>query len=141
VEYSIEEAQGMRTCAVIVQGKEVARVVSRDLTAWDEAKRAAAMETLKTLEVPVHWLNFLSIQYGFDVRYEIYEEEGAKVCCVHVDGFETGKVEYPIKGPGPAVTERDMMDAAAKKAIVVLEQQVGYDELWKDADWGNEDWE
>jgi endoribonuclease Dicer len=144
VEYSIEEAQGMRTCTVIVQGTEVARVVSRDLSASDEAKRAAAMEALKTLEVPVHWLDFLSIQHGFDVRYEIYEEEGTKVCCVHVDGFETGKVEYPIKGPGPAVTERDMMDAAARKAIVVLEQQVGYDELWKDADWGNgtyEDWE
>ena len=145
VEYSISEAQGMRTCTVIVQGTVITRVESHDLSASnEESKRAAAMEALKTLKAPVHWLAFLSIQHGFEVSYEIYEEEGTRVCCVHVDGFETGKVEYPTKGPGPVVSERDMMDYAAKKAIEVLEQQIAYEELWEDADWGNrmdEAWE
>jgi hypothetical protein len=69
------------------------------------------------------------------VRYEIHEEEEIKVCSVYVDDFETGREEYPTKpGPGLVVTERDMMDAAAKKAIPVVEHQIAYEELWKDTD-------
>jgi endoribonuclease Dicer len=138
VEYSIEETQGMRTCTVIVQGMVITRVESRDRSvSGEELKREAAIKALKTLEAPVQWLAFLSIQHGFEVGYQLYEEEGTKICCVQVDGFETGKVGHPAKGPGPAVTERDMMDAAAKEAIVVLEQQIAYEELFEDADWGN----
>jgi dsRNA-specific ribonuclease len=136
VEYSIEEAQGIRTCTVIVQGTVITRVESRDLSASeDESKRAAAIEAFKTLEAPVYWLSFLSTLHGFDVRYEIHEEEEIKVCSVYVDDFETGREEYPTKpGPGLVVTERDMMDAAAKKAIPVVEHQIAYEELWKDTD-------
>lgn len=139
VEYSIEEAQGIRTCTVIVQGMAITRVESRDLSASeDESKQAAAIEAFKTLEAPVHWLSFLSALHGFDVRYEIHEEEEMKICSVHMGGFETSREACPTKGPGLVVTERDMMDAAAKKAIPIVERQIAYEELWKDEDWGNE---
>jgi len=137
IEYAIEEVQGMRTCAAIVQGSVIASVQSRDFTE-SEAKRAAATEAFKTLEAPLHWLTFLSIQHGFDVGYQIYEEDGTKVCCVHVDGFEVGRVEYPpraVKAPGSVVTESEMKGAAAKKAVEEIEQIIAVErsmDSWED---------
>jgi len=137
IEYAIEEVQGMRTCAAIVQSSAIASVQSRNLTE-SEAKRAAATEAFKTLEAPLHWLTFLSIQHGFDVGYQIYEEDGTKVCCVYVDGFEVGRVEYPprpAKAPGPVATESEMKGAAAKKAVEQIEQIIAVErsmDSWED---------
>ena len=133
IEYAVEE--DIRTCSVIVQSRVIASVSSRDFTTVQETKRAAATEAFKTLKAPLHWLTFMSIQHGFEVVYQLYEEEGTKVCCVHVDGFEVGRVEYssPIK----AVTESEMKEAAAKKAIEIIEKKVAAEknmDLWEDAD-------
>jgi hypothetical protein len=109
-------------------------------------KRAAATEAFKKLEAPVHWLAFLSAQHHFEVQYQIYEEAGVKVCCVYVDGCEAApKVECPVKGPGPIMTEEDMRAAAAKGAIEGIEQRITADstmDMWE-ADWvgsSDEDW-
>ena len=138
IEYAIEELQGMRTCTVIVQGSAVASVQSREFTeSVQETKRAAATEAFKTLKAPLHWLTFLSIQHGFDVGYQVYEEEGTKVCCVHVDGFEVGRVEYPIKNPGRVLTESEMKEAATKKAVEQIEQMIAAERTmdpWEDDD-------
>jgi len=119
IEYSFEEAEGVWTCTAIVDGTIIAATQSRDLTPTEKTKRAVAAEAFKTLDAPVHWLAFLSAQYHFDVDHQIYEEDGVKVCCVHVDGFEASRVEYPIKGT--PVTEGEMLGAAAKEAIDVVE--------------------
>ena len=124
-EYSIDEAQGMRTCTVIVGGEVIATVQSRGSPASDEeTRRAAATEAFKTLKAPVHWLAFLSAKHSFDVVYQTYEEEGTRVCCVYVNGLEAGKVEHAIKGAGPVVTEKEMKEEGAKKAIQGVEQQI-----------------
>lgn len=138
IEYAIEEVQDMRTCVVIVQGSVIASVQSRDFTtSVEETKRAAATEAFKTLEAPLHWLTFLSVQHGFDVGFQIYEEEGKMVCCAHADGSEVGRAEYPIKVPGPVVTESKMMEAAAKEAIEQIEQIIAAEramDIWEDGD-------
>ena len=134
IEYAIDEVQGMWTCAVIVQGRVIASVPSRDFTtSVEKMERAAATEAFKTLKAPLLWLTFLSIRHGFEVGYQIYEEEGTKVCCVYVDGFEVGRVEYTIKAPD----ESKMISTAAKKAIEQVEKIIAAErsmELWEDAD-------
>jgi dsRNA-specific ribonuclease len=138
IEYVIEEVQDTLTCSVIVQGRVIAQMRSRDFTkSVEETKRAAATEAFKTLEAPLHWLTFLSVQRGFDVRLQIYEEEGKKVCCAYVDGSEVGRVEYPIKAPGPVVAESEMVEAAAKKAIEQIEQIIAAEramDMWEDGE-------
>ncbi|KAH9954942.1 hypothetical protein BC827DRAFT_913914 [Russula dissimulans] len=125
IEYSFEEAEGVWTVTAIVDGTIIAAIRSRDPTeSKEETKRAVAAEAFKTLDAPVHWLAFLSAQHQFDVEYQIYEEEGVKVCCVHAGGFEASRVEYPIKGPGRIVTEGEMVGAAAKEAIGVVERLI-----------------
>jgi endoribonuclease Dicer len=146
IDYSTEEAEGVWTCTVIVDGTRVATVQSRvqpgsDKETVTDLMRAAATEAFKKLEEPAHWLDFLSVQHGFEVRYHIYEEEERKVCCVHVNGSEASRVKDAIKGPG---TERDLMGKAAKEAIEEVEQQIATKtEVWEGAQWGSsdEDWE
>jgi dsRNA-specific ribonuclease len=146
IDYSTEEAEGVWTCIVFVDGTRIASVQSRAEPGSSEAtdlKRAAAADAFKKLEEPVQWLAFLSVQHHFEVEYQIYEEEGEKVCCVHLDGYEAGREKCSIKGPGPVVTEREMMKRAAKAAIEVAELQVATrTEVWEGAQWGSsdEDW-
>jgi len=112
------------TVTAIVDGTIIAAMRSRDPTeSKEETKRAVAAEAFKKLDAPVHWLAFLSTQHQFDVEYQVYEEEGVKVCCVHAGGFEAGRVEYPIKGPR-IVTEGEMHGAAAKEAIGMVERLI-----------------
>ena len=125
IEYSMNVVEGVLVCAAIVDGTSIATVQSRDRNE-EEMKQGAATEALKMLEAPVHWLAFLSVQHRLEVEYQIYEEEGSKVCVVYVDGYEAGRVEYPA-GPGPVVTEGGMTAAAAKKAIEYLDQRVMMD--------------
>jgi dsRNA-specific ribonuclease len=142
IEYSTEEAEGVRTCTVIVDSTRIATVQSPIQPGSGEEtvtdlKRAAAAEAFKKLEEPVHWLAFLSVQHGFEVGYQNYEEDGRKVCCVHVDGYEAGRVEGPIKSP---CTERDLMRKAAKEAIEEVELQIATRmEDWEGAGWGASD--
>jgi endoribonuclease Dicer len=142
IDYSTEEAEGVWTCTVIVDGTRIATVQSPVQPGSGEEtvtdlKRAAAAEAFKKLEEPVHWLAFLSVQHGFEVGYQIYEEDGRKVCCVHVDGYEAGRVEGPIKGP---CAEGDLMRKAAKEAIEGVELQIATrKEAWEGAGWGASD--
>ena len=146
IEYSAEEGKGMWTCTAIVDGTWVATAQSPVQPGSGEetvtgVKRAAATEAFRKLEEPVHWLTFLSVQHAFEVGYQIYEEEGRKVCLVHVNGYEASRVEDAIKSPG---TERDLMKKAAKEAIEGVELQITMrTEVWEDADWGSsdQDWE
>jgi len=67
------------------------------------------------------------------VGYQIYEEEGRKVCCVYLNGYEASRVKDVIKGPG---AERDLMRKAAKEAIEGVELQMATrTEVWEGADW------
>ena len=142
IDYSTEEAEGVWTCTVIVDGTRIATVPSPSRVQPEsgkpvtDLKRAAAAEAFKKLEEPVHWLAFLSVQHDFEVGYQIYEEEEWKVCCVHVNGYEASRVKDAIKGPG---TERDLMRRAAKEAIEGVEQQIAT----RTEEWGSsdEDWE
>jgi endoribonuclease Dicer len=140
IDYSTEEAQGVGRCTAIVDGTRIATVQS--LAPGEEtAKRAAAAEAFKKLEEPVHWLAFLSVQHDFEVGYQTYEEEGRKVCCVHVNGYEASRVKDVMKGPG---SERDLMRKAAKEAIEGVEVQIATrTEVREGANWGSseEDWE
>jgi endoribonuclease Dicer len=140
IEYSMDMVDGVPVCAAIVDGTHIATVRSRDRTEG-EMKQGAAEEALRTLEAPVHWLAFLSVQDRFEVDYQIYEEEGSKVCCVFVDGYEAGRVEYPTKGPGAVVTEGEMTAAAAKEAIEYLDQRVVMMDVTTDNwEFGGADW-
>ncbi len=126
IDYSMEEAEGMWTCAAIVDGTRITSRVQppgsgEDVTAL---KRAAATEAFKELKEPVQWLAFLSVQHDLEVGYQIYEEEGQKVCCVHVNGYETSRVQEAIKSPGAVVSERDIKRKAAKEAIEGVELQI-----------------
>jgi hypothetical protein len=142
IDYSTEEVEGVWACTAIVDGTRIATVQSPVPPAGSgeevmDLKRAAAAEAFKKLEEPVHWLDFLSAQHDFEVGYQIYEEEGRKVCCVHVNGYEAGRVKDAIKGPD---TERDLMRKAAKEAIEGVELQIATrTEVWEDAE--REDWE
>ena len=150
IDYSTEEAEGVWTCTAIVDGTRIATVQSpvqqgSDEETVAELKGKAAVEAFKKLEEPVHWLAFLSVQHDFEVGYQIYEEEGRKVCCVHVNGFEASRVNEAIKGPG---TERNLMKKAAKGAIEGVELQIATrTEVWEGADrppgrgLSDEDWE
>jgi dsRNA-specific ribonuclease len=146
IRYTIEKVQGAWTCTAIVKGTVIATIESlaRDESATN-LKREAAIEAFKILEAPVHWLAFLSAQHDFDVEYETYEEDGKKVCCVYVNGLEAGRAEHNIKGPGPVVSGREMVEAAAKKAIEEVEKQIAARmDLWEDIDEDDrmdEDWE
>ena len=138
IDYSTEEAEGMWTCTAIVDSTRIATVQSpvqpssREETVMD-LKRATAAEAFKKLGEPVHWLAFLSVQHDLEVGYQIYEEEGQKVCCVHVNGYEASRVRDAIKGPG---TERDLMRRAAKEAIEGVELQIAMrTEVREGADW------
>jgi hypothetical protein len=72
------------------------------------------------------------VQHDFEVGYQIYEEEGQKVCCVHVNGYEASRVKGPNKGPG---TEGDLTRKAAKEAIEGVELQIATrTEVWEGAD-------
>ena len=139
IDYSTEEVKGVWTCTAIVDGTRIASVQPPVLPGSGEEtvadlKRAAAAEAFKKLEEPMHWLAFLSVQHGFEVGYQIYEEDGRKVCCVHVDGFEASRVEGAIKGPG---TERDLKRKAAKEAIEGVELQIASRmEVWESTGWG-----
>ena len=125
IEYSIEEVGGMCACTVIVDGTVITTVEPPNpFASSEDTKRAAAAEAFKKLEEPVHWLAFLSAQYHFEVEYLNYEEEGVRVCRVYLDGIEAGRKECPIRGPGPVVTERGMMEGAAKDAIEGVEQRI-----------------
>ncbi|KAI9458495.1 P-loop containing nucleoside triphosphate hydrolase protein [Russula earlei] len=137
VEYSFAEAEGVWTCTAVVDGTVIAAVQSSDQLASDEeTKREVAAKAFKILEAPVHWLAFLSAQHHFEVEYQIEDEEGAKVCSVHVDGLEAGRVERrPTKGADPVVTERELREAAAKEAIEVAERRImATADLWEDAE-------
>ncbi|KAF8491147.1 P-loop containing nucleoside triphosphate hydrolase protein [Russula emetica] len=146
IDYSTEEAEGVWTCTAIVDGTRIATVQSPAQSGSGEetvpdAKRATATEAFKKLEEPVHWLAFLSVQHDLEVGYQICEEEGRKVCCVHVNGYEASRVKDVIKGPG---TERDLMRKAAKEAIDGVELQIATGtEVWEGANWGSsdKDWE
>jgi dsRNA-specific ribonuclease len=145
IDFSTEEAEGVWTCIAIVDGTEITSVQSRVEPGSSEEtvtdlKRAAAAEAFKKLEEPVHWLAFLSVQHHFEVEYQIYEEEGEKICRVYVDGYEAGRVKFPIK---VVVTEKEMMGKAAKAAIEEVESQIATrTEVWEGAQWGSsdEDW-
>jgi endoribonuclease Dicer len=140
IDYSTQEAEGVWTCTAIVDGTRIATVQSPSQPRSGEKtvtdlKRAAAAEAFKKLEEPVHWLAFLSAQHDFEVEYQIYEEEGRKVCCVHVNGFEASRVKDAIKGPGGTDTEGDLMRKAAKEAIEGVELQIAMrSEAWEGAD-------
>ena len=126
IDYSTEEVEGAWTCTAIVDGTRIATVQSPVQPGSGEEtvtdlKRAAAAEAFKKLEEPVHWLAFLSVRHDFEVGYQIYEEDGRKVCCVHVNGYEAGRVKDTIKGSG---TEGDLMRKAAKEAIEGVEVQI-----------------
>jgi hypothetical protein len=117
------------TCIAIVDGTWITTVRSHVQSGSGEEtvtnlKRKAAAEAFKKLEEPVHWLAFLSAQHHFEVRYEIYEEEGEKICCVHVDGYEAGRVKYS----GPVAAEKDMekemIGKAAREAIGGVELRI-----------------
>jgi endoribonuclease Dicer len=147
IDYSMEEAVGGWACTAIVDGTRVATVQSPIQSGSGEEtvrdlKRAAATEAFKKLEEPVHWLAFLSVQHDLEVGYEIYEEEGRKVCCVLVNGYEASRVKEAIKGPG---SERDLMRKAAKEAIEGVELQIAMRTEVREegANWGSsdEDWE
>jgi len=137
IDYSTEEAEGVWTCAAIVDGARITTIQSpvqpgSGEETETELKRAAAAEAFKKLEEPVHWLAFLSAQHDFEVGYQIYEEEGRKVCCVHINGYEASRVKDVIKGPG---TERDLMRKAAKEAIEGVELQIATrTEEWEGAE-------
>jgi len=148
IDYSTEEAEGVWACTAIVDGTRVATVQSLvqprsgEETVTD-LKRAAAAEAFKKLEEPVHWLAFLSAQHDFEVGYQIYEEDGRKVCCVHVDGYEVSKAEDVIKSPD---TERNLIRKAAKEAIEEVELQIATrTQVWEGAHSqsgsSEEDWE
>ena len=131
IEYSTEEAGGVWRCIAVVDGTEIATVQSSDNfpqgseeETVTNLKRVTAAEAFKKLEEPVHWLSFLSAQHHLDVEYQIYEAEGEKICCLHVDGYEAGRVKYSINGPGAVVAEREMMGKAAKAAIEVVELRI-----------------
>jgi endoribonuclease Dicer len=146
VDYSTEDAESVWTCTAIVDGTRIATVQSpvqpgSGEEAVTDLKRAAAAEAFKKLEEPVHWLAFLSVQHDLEVEYQIYEEEGRKVCCVHVNGYEASRVKDAIKCLS---TEKDLMKKAAKEAIEGVEQHIATRaEVWEGADWGSseEDWE
>jgi endoribonuclease Dicer len=147
IEYTIKEAEGALICSAIVDGTIISTAQSRDSStrSEEEMKRAAAVMALKKLQTPVHWLAFLSVQHRFEVDYQIYEEDGKKVCRVYVDGIEAGKVEGSVKGPGPIATEEGMMADAAKEAIEGMEQRVTSTDtdIWEGAELGGsseEDW-
>ena len=138
IDYSTGEAEGVWTCTAIVDGTRIATVQSPVQPGPGEEivtdmKRAVAAEAFKKLEEPVHWLDFLSVQHDFEVGYQIYEEEGQKVCCVHVNGYEASRVKDASKGHG---TERDLMRKAAKEAIEGVELQIAMTraEDWEGAD-------
>ena len=138
IDYSMEGAEGVWTCTAIVDGTRIAAVQSPVQPGSSEEtvrdlKRATATEAFKKLEEPIHWLAFLSVQHDFEVGYQIYEEEGLKVCYVHVNGYETSRVKGVIKGPS---SERDLMRKAAKEAIEGVELQIATRaEVWEGADW------
>ena len=150
VDYSTEEAGRVWACTAIVDGTRIATVQSPVPPGSGEEtvkdlKRAAATEAFKKLEEPVHWLAFLSVQHDLEVGYQIYEdeEEGQKVCCVHVNGYEASRVKDAIKGPGG---EKDLMRKAAKEAIEGVELHIATrtdSEVWEGADWdlSEEDWD
>ncbi|KAF8267333.1 hypothetical protein EI94DRAFT_1786492 [Lactarius quietus] len=123
VEYSMDAVDGVLVCAAIVDGTSIAKVQIGN-RGEEETKRAAATDALKVLKVSVHWLAFLSTQHGFQVDYDIYEEEESKVriCYVLVNGQEVpySRVEF---GPSPVVTEGDIKAAAARGAIEYLERE------------------
>ena len=134
--YSTEKTEGVWTCTAIVDGTRITTVQSPVQPGSSEIetdlKRAAAAEAFKKLEEPVHWLALLSVQHDFEVGYQIYEEEGRKVCCVHVNGYEASRVKDAIKGPG---TERDLTRKAAKEATERVELQIATrTEVWESAD-------
>ena len=137
IDYSMEEAEGVCTCTAIVDGTRIATVQSPVQPGSSEEtvtdlKRATAAEAFKKLEEPIHWLAFLSVQHDFEVGYQIYEEEGLKVCYVHVNGYEISRVKGVIKSPG---SERDLMRKAAKEAIEGVELQIARSaEVWEGAD-------
>jgi endoribonuclease Dicer len=137
VEYTIKEAEdGLIVCSAIVDGTTICTAESRDkLAPSSSLKKEAATKALKKLQTPIHWLAFLSAQHQFQVDYQNYEENGVRVCCVYIDGYETGKVEHAIKGTGPTVTEEDMMMGAAKDAIEGIEERI----LSEGSSW-DEDW-
>lgn len=122
IQYSLDVVDGVPVCVAVVDGTPIAEVQSSGRSE-EETKQAAAKEALKRLEVPVHWLTFLSAQHGFEVEYQIYEEEESKVrvCCVLVDGREAGRAEF---GPKLVVTEADMTAAAAREAIEFVDRLV-----------------
>ena len=142
VDYSTEEAEGVWTCIVTVNGTRITTVQSRALPGSGEEmetnlKREAAAEAFKKLEEPVHWLAFLSAQHRLEVRYEIYEEEGEKICCVHVDGYEAGRVNLRVKHFGPVAAgkdwEKEMMGKAAREAIDKVELLIATrTEIWEE---------
>jgi hypothetical protein len=142
--YSAEEDEGVRTCTAIVDGTRITTVQSPIQPGSGEEtvtdlKRAAATEAFKKLEEPVHWLAFLSVQHDFEVGYQIYEEEGRKVCCVYVNGYEASRVKDVIKGP-QAGAERDLMRKAAKEAIEGVELQIATKtEVGEGAEWDSSD--
>ena len=149
IDYSTQEAesvsQSVWVCTAIVDGTRIATVRSpvqpgSGKGTVTDLKRAAAAEAFKKLEEPVHWLAFLSVQHDLEVEYQIYEEEGQKVCCLHVDGYEASRVKDDIKGPG---TEKELMRKAAKEAIEGIELHIATrTEVWEGTDWGlsEEDW-
>ena len=122
IQYSMDVVDGVPVCIGVIDGTHIAKVPSSGRSE-EEVKQAAAKDAFKRLEVPVHWLTFLAVQHGFEVEYQIYEEEESKVrvCCVLLDGREAGRAEF---GPKPVVTEGDMTAAAAKEAIEFVDKLV-----------------
>ena len=120
IEYSMNVVDGVPVCAAIVDGTTIATAQSHGRSE-EETKQAAATDALKMLEVPVHWIAFLSVQHGFKVDYQIFEGEEWKVCCVYVDDHEAGRVEYSLT---PEVTEKEMIEAAAKEALEYVNKLV-----------------
>jgi len=118
IEYSMNVVEGVPVCVAIVDGTLIATARSRDRSE-EETKQAAATDAFKILEMPVHWLAFLSAQHHFDVEYEIYEDE--KICCAYIDGHEAGRFEYSVT---QVVTEEKMKAAAAKEAIEYVDRLV-----------------
>ena len=136
INYSMEEEEGVWTCTAIVDGTQVATVQPQIRPGSSEEmatnlKREAATEAFKKLEEPEHWLTFLSVQHHFEVGYQIYEEGGEKICCVHMDGEEAGRVKFSVKGPGPVVTDKEIVGKAAREAMETVELRIATrTELW-----------
>ncbi|KAI0260638.1 hypothetical protein BC834DRAFT_831469 [Gloeopeniophorella convolvens] len=146
VEYTVGRPDDALECTVLVDGTVISRIRSHGQEVEDDVKRAAAAEALRTLEAPVHWLAFLAAQHQFGVEYQIYEEEGAKICTVYVDGWEVGRFEHRAKTQ--VVTEEELMAGAAKDAVEVVGQRIADlqdtkdNSSWDDVDWSasQEDW-